>query len=537
MREALWLWALSLRRWRRMIERLVSDAAVRKRVLTGSLGATAGFVPLLWVVFAGGIGAGRGIDYAEADAFALAVAAMWLLLVQPALSGQAIVLPRAGLTLALGGPIAGRGLIAWWASRAWVGLLLLHGLLLGWVASRIVPGLFTTPRLLAMGVAVVLAAAAAMGLVGTVASVHHRLARPSRLLLRIVGGAIMLWCCVIGAHVVFHGERSTILPHPYERWWLAAVDGTLEVVGTLLSPVSPAFTSPALGVPHLVLGGVACTGLAICWRAAPLLDVTAVLESSIARAEALQEAKRRRPKARRAARLTRFGSGTAALVWKSMAEAEARHSRVGLVVSWLILAAIGVALGYGMYLVANHDKREAVAGIAMMGMGVAAAVSGMVGGSAGMGLATEIRHPSWLVRYPLPPAGILAATVGLPAALGAVVLFAFALPALLVAGPHRPLLAVGLAAALAVTLAARGLRTLIWLRFPPGPGSNTLTEALQAAAFAFPMGITIALGLLMVVNGWLPPVAAVAVAGSPCVVIAGLCWPASVRLLRRLEMQ
>jgi hypothetical protein len=536
MREAIWLWALTLRRWKRLWQRAFTDAAVRKKLLTASLGASGGCLPMLWFFGAVGGSAGPGVQFAEADVFGVALCAVWLLLLNTALTGQALVLPRPGLTLVLGGPITGRGLLAWWASRAWMGMSLIHVIALGWVALHLFPALFLSSRWAAVVVGGLLATIGAMAAMGLVSALHTTVPPRVRRLLHFGMGLLTVWCGIVALVLVLHGRRGSSLPEPWAQWWLTSMELSLDLAGRVAHTAAAALAAPEVGFAHARLA-VAVAGLAVLsWMAARRLDLTGVLEASETRAAAQQQLNRKTPKAKRAARLRRFGRGASALAWKALAEMEARHSRIGLALLAGILVTAGVAGGWGMLQLRSSESLE-VTGVILFAVAITTALSCMAGGSTGMGLATEVRHLSWLVRYPLAPGRILAATVGVPAAAGALVFAVILLPSLLVAGPYRPLLAVAIAAGLAVSLAIRALRMLVWLRFPPGPGASTLTDLLSTVAFISPIALAGATAATAMYTVGLAPVPAVALAGAPCAAMAGLCWPAGVRLLRRLQIR
>jgi hypothetical protein len=204
----------------------------------------------------------------------------------------------------------------------------------------------------------------------------------------------------------------------------------------------------------------------------------------------------------------------------------------------VILLAIGITAAWGMHKAVLHLPGEGPGWLVLLFASLATAISCIAGGTNGIGLGTEVRHLSWLVRYPIPPKQLLAAVAGVPAAIGTVMLLVLMGPSLFTAGDHRGTLAVAFAAGVAITAGVRMLRVVVWLRFPPPPtGASTLTELLHGAAFAFPMGLATIIGGVIIAAQWLPIAAATALAGAPSIVIVGLGWPAAVRSLRRLEMR
>ncbi|MCI0339809.1 MAG: hypothetical protein L0216_01450 [Planctomycetales bacterium] len=527
------LWA---RRMRRLLGRLRTSGQVRRRFL-GKLGAVGGnFVFVGWFALQGGtagprlrgVDTGRFLDGLVATVFLFAIAG--------GLSGPP-AFPRPGLSAVLTAPLDPRSLVLGRFARQALSGVIGFGLAALLLSAWLLPRGATADHLLpgALGLALLAATLCAVG--GAAGACGHRLPRGVADLGAFAGGLGGL--LMAGATVVELFARVALAgsSHPAALATLAATDLLLEAA-RLARPVAGALGATGVGNDHLLAALAAVAAFGLLWVAAPRLPIEGVFVSSERVARAAERGGRRRVRGR-GRRLRPFGDGASALVWKALAEERVRTHPVLRVLGWALVLACGIAipaltaiLGVEERLFSKEPDRWIAGAIFPASIGLAVALG--LGGRGGAGLGTEILHRSWLLRYPVPPARLLLATIGTPAAQGLLVYAVFVLPS---AVAHPSVLGELLpctASALAVLAAVRIARAAVWLSFPPGPPPDTLSEVLHTFVFLVPLLLAALTGIALGAAGVPVPIA-MAAAGFPCAALAGAFWPYCVRRLGKLE--
>lgn len=524
-----WCLALARRRAWRWMEAVATDPAARKAALGRLIGIAAGFAPLIWVLPGGRWG--RSAFEAGLVA-ATATGTIWLVLCMPALSGVGITLRRPGLSMVVSGPASGRGLVAFWMLRAWPGVAIFHGVIWLMLARRCLTTTELAVRWAPLAAAAVAATLAALGLVATVTSWHHRAPRVVRSALLALAMVTTLAGATATIRAGFIGDAGTVLAEPWGGLWLGFIHGVLDAGHEVLAVVAAPWDGPAPWGGALTMAAFGLAWLALGLVAGRSLDVPGLFEASARQAEALAEARRRPRGARRPGRVRPFGVGAWALAWKALAERTGRHSRLARTLEWAMLVAASGVTAWLLTGVVTRHHEWLVLGAAAVGTIFGSAM----GGTHEAGLGTEIQHRAWLLRYPTEPARLLAVLLLVPWLQGVVVVAVTLAASFAVAPAYRPLIAVSFAAGAACCAAVRALRAWAWLQFPPGPVPSGLGNLLHFALSCLPLTLgAIVAGVAVGALHW-SLAAGVALAGMPAALMAGLAWPFVRRAFARIEV-